>query len=333
LSDGASALDPAIAPAIDTIVATLRSGGTLRDGLDAVAAAGPLGPTVRTVLVRADAGVGLRDAVATGARVHPSADIRFVMAAMTLALDTGAAQAATLDVVAQRVRERVALRREVRAAAASARASAMVVAAAPFAFALVVAAVDPSVVLAALRTSGGRACVPAGLVLEAIGVWWMQRLARGPLHTDPRDPLDDLPELVDLIGLAVSAGLGVPAAVALAAPHAPGPAGRAARLAAARLTAGVAPAVALLAWPGQLGDEVRPLATALVAAHHDGAPVGPTLAGLASDLRHARRVRAIERVHRLPVLLLFPLVCCVLPAFVLLTVVPLALGSLGALRG
>jgi pilus assembly protein TadC len=70
----------------------------------------------------------------------------------------------------------------------------------------------------------------------------------------------------------------------------------------------------------------------LLAAHHDGSPAGASLDRIMADLRHARRQRAAERVQRLPVLLLFPLVCCILPAFVLLTVLPLALGSLGQLR-
>jgi pilus assembly protein TadC len=88
-----------------------------------------------------------------------------------------------------------------------------------------------------------------------------------------------------------------------------------------------------MAWPDVLGEGTRPLVAALVAAHHDGAPVVDALDRIAVDLRHARRHEMAARVQRLPVALLFPLVCCVFPAFVLLTVLPITVGSLGALHG
>jgi len=76
---------------------------------------------------------------------------------------------------------------------------------------------------------------------------------------------------------------------------------------------------------------VRPLAAALVDAERYGSPVGAALDRLATEARdHARR-RAEERARRIPVLLLFPLVLCILPAFGLLTVAPLLAGALDAL--
>jgi Flp pilus assembly protein TadB len=310
----------------------LRAGGTLRDGLGA-AATGPFGPLLRSVVAHADAGAGLRDALAAYGRRHPSPELSLAFGAMALALQTGAAHAATLEVVAQRTRERIALAREIRAMSASARASATVVAIAPLAFGLLVLAVDRSVLAHALASGAGRACLPVGLAFEAVGVCWMRHLLRRPLWApQPHVGRDDLPETVDLLALGLASGLGVTASITAAAPHAPGASGRALRVASARITAGAAPAHALAPWHDVLGDDVRPLVAALLAAHHDGAPAGEALDRIAADLRHARRQRAVERVQRLPVLLLFPLVCCVLPAFVLLTVVPLALGSIGALR-
>ena len=45
-----------------------------------------------------------------------------------------------------------------------------------------------------------------------------------------------------------------------------------------------------------------------------------------------RRVAAEEAARRIPVTMLFPLVMCVLPAFALLTVVPILAATLGDLR-
>ena len=77
-----------------------------------------------------------------------------------------------------------------------------------------------------------------------------------------------------------------------------------------------------------LGPAVRPLAAALVAAERDGAAIGDRLERLALDARLGHRRRAEEAARRLPVQLLFPLVGCVLPAFGLLTVVPLLAASM-----
>jgi len=52
---------------------------------------------------------------------------------------------------------------------------------------------------------------------------------------------------------------------------------------------------------------------------------------LAADLRAGARRRAETRARKVPVRLLFPLVGCTLPAFVLVTVVPPVLGALGSL--
>ena len=66
----------------------------------------------------------------------------------------------------------------------------------------------------------------------------------------------------------------------------------------------------------------------LVASERYGVPLTEGLDRVAREARLERRRRAEERARRLPVLLLFPLVLCVLPAFGLLTVVPLLVGSL-----
>ncbi len=77
-----------------------------------------------------------------------------------------------------------------------------------------------------------------------------------------------------------------------------------------------------------LGEAVRPLAAALVAAERYGTALGPSLDRVAIDARSIRRRQAEEAARRLPVQMLFPLVACILPAFGLLTVVPLLAASL-----
>jgi Flp pilus assembly protein TadB len=72
----------------------------------------------------------------------------------------------------------------------------------------------------------------------------------------------------------------------------------------------------------------RPLTEALRTSALLGAPVAPALARLAVDVRTDLRRRAEARARSVPVWLCFPLVLCILPAFALLTVVPVVLDGL-----
>jgi tight adherence protein C len=143
----------------------------------------------------------------------------------------------------------------------------------------------------------------------------------------------DLPEVVDLLRMCVGAGLTVPLAVAAVARRAEGPVARA--LADALAVAGSRGrrlADALEDVPVELGESVRALVGVLVGSERYGHAIGPALERLADECRADERRRAEAAARRVPVLLLFPLVVCILPAFSLLTVAPLLAGALRALR-
>ena len=131
----------------------------------------------------------------------------------------------------------------------------------------------------------------------------------------------ELPVAVDLLGVAIGAGCTPYLAVEHAARWSP-PAvavelDRVVR--ACRLGASFADA-----WLEAAGraPQLVPLADALTTGERTGAPVGPALARLAAEERAAARRRVESHARRVPVRLLFPLVFLVLPAFVVLTVVP-----------
>ena len=81
-----------------------------------------------------------------------------------------------------------------------------------------------------------------------------------------------------------------------------------------------------------VGEPLRPLVAALTASEHYGVALLPALDVAALELRRRRRQAAEARARRLPVLLSFPLVCCVLPAFVCLSIAPVAVGANRSLR-
>lgn len=74
------------------------------------------------------------------------------------------------------------------------------------------------------------------------------------------------------------------------------------------------------------------VANCLAAAERDGLPIAPVLDRLISEAHAERRRSAQADAAKLPVKLAFPLVVCVLPSFVALTVVPILIGALSSLN-
>lgn len=141
-----------------------------------------------------------------------------------------------------------------------------------------------------------------------------------------------LPELVDLLIIAASAGQPVASCLASVAERSPGPLRAVLVRAHRRVQRGASLSVALTdAGPG-LGTLGPTLVESLVTAHQTGSALQPALHRVAAVSRDRRSRTAEEAARRLPVTLLFPLVCCVLPAFVLLAVVPLLATSLQSLQ-
>lgn len=78
--------------------------------------------------------------------------------------------------------------------------------------------------------------------------------------------------------------------------------------------------------------ELAALSRAISGAERMGSPLGPALMRLAADLRE-REIRSAQAAARkAPVKVLFPLVFCILPAFVLLTVVPVLADTFAVIR-
>jgi tight adherence protein C len=170
------------------------------------------------------------------------------------------------------------------------------------------------------------------VVLVSVVVAVPRLRARSIRRREARLLVAGLPDVVDLLALAVGAGASTHHAVEAVARHGSGPLARElASVVDAVDRRGARLADGLAALPARLGEPVGPVVRPLVASLRYGTPLGPTLALVGHDLRLLRRHQAEERLRRIPVRLLFPLVCCTLPAFVLLTVVPLLAGALGQL--
>lgn len=139
-----------------------------------------------------------------------------------------------------------------------------------------------------------------------------------------------LPQVVDLLSAAIGAGAAPEVALVRVADALSDEVGADLRRAAAGLRLGMAPA---RVW-GELGGAgYGPLGRAMARTVETGAPVVPALGQLAAELRAASRTRAEARARAVGVRAAAPLGVCLLPAFVLVGVVPLVVGLSGLVVG
>ncbi len=175
---------------------------------------------------------------------------------------------------------------------------------------------------------------PAGTI--AIGlVTIVARIVRRRRRQRQQQALLDalVPELIELVLVGVHAGLTAPQAMLRLSPIAPLPLRPALEALELRLRGGDRFADALQALPERAGPSYRPLVFTLALAERTGDPIASVLDRLADEARRHRRRLADASARELPVRLAVPLVSCTLPAFVLLTIVPVLAGALSSLRG
>ena len=152
------------------------------------------------------------------------------------------------------------------------------------------------------------------------------------LRRNQAEIIEELPEAIDLLRLAVSSGLNVHLAVAAVGERLCGPVGLGLAGAVEHAHTGMRLADALEPLPETVGEPVRPLVRVLIDGDRYGTELEPALEQLAADSRLLRRRRAEEQARRLPLRLLLPLVTCILPAFILLTLAPVLAETLTILR-
>jgi tight adherence protein B len=145
----ADGIDPSVDPSCSELARTLRRGGDLDSALDVWSSRGP--------------GSG-RQLAAT---------------ALALAARTGGASALVVDGVADTLRDRLAIAREVAALSSQARASAALLVGAPVLVAVLAAAADQRIASFLLGSPVGWACILAGVVLDLVGAAWMRAIVAG----------------------------------------------------------------------------------------------------------------------------------------------------------
>ena len=143
----------------------------------------------------------------------------------------------------------------------------------------------------------------------------------------------ELPQFLDLLGAASLAGLAGPLAIRRAVEALEGPLEEELRAVLRAVDLGARWRDELRALAGSLGlRDLRRAAGALTRTESLGASLADSMTELAAQVRSERRAAVTERARKAPVKMLFPLVFLVLPAFLLLTVVPVLLTTLQSIR-
>jgi Flp pilus assembly protein TadB len=179
-------------------------------------------------------------------------------------------------------------------------------------------------------------CAVLLLLLFAGAPWWCvvglgaAAWAGARRGTVPGPPPDEVPLAADLIAACLTAGAAMPQALHAAA-AASGPwLRRRAEDVAGQLRRGAAPEQAWASW---LADPcLAPVARTCVRTGGSGAAAAAELVRVAARLRARRRTDVQQRVARASVWVVLPLGLCFLPAFVLVSVVPLAVGLISRMH-
>jgi Flp pilus assembly protein TadB len=182
--------------------------------------------------------------------------------------------------------------------------------------------------------SGGFAMTgpPVGVavfLLVFIAVWVVAGRVEPAAVRREREALRrDLPHVVGLLGVVLAAGASVPRALVEVSGAVPGPAADRLRLTANRLALGVPPDqvwAEVAASPG-----LAPLGRPLERAARSGSAVAEVVDRLGDDLAREARLEVEDRARTVGVRAALPLGLCLLPAFLLVGIVPVVAAALSA---
>ena len=161
-----------------------------------------------------------------------------------------------------------------------------------------------------------------GFILNRVGWRWISSLISRAVHDEP----DDIGQLTEHLCVSLRTGLSMTHACERW--RTVSPTGNAV---ADLISAGAPLEEALLLLATTHPISGKNLGHTIVEAERDGLPILDTVMRLATDHRIERRRQIDTRIRQLPTRLSIPLVLCVLPSFLLLSVAPLVLASLSQL--
>ena len=255
----------------------------------------------------------------------PDAALNLALRAIAVASEGGDAVHA-VEAAARTLRVTATITAESRTAVAHTKASINVLTWVPLVLATWLIARDERA-RAFFVSTAGFACLLIGVALHWVGRRWVQRLAVSAARVD-----SDVPDFVDVVSVYLRSGQPPALAFLHASDTAPGTVGVAAREVAERVHNGERFVDVLTSSRSAFGLHAQPMIDALIDTERDGLAPRELFDRLATDAHAQRRRDADMRIRALPVRLTLPLVGCILPAYILLAVVPLLASQLSSVN-
>jgi tight adherence protein B len=178
LSKRADRLREQLPDVLTIMAASLRAGHSFLQSLDTVAKeiAQPAAAEFQRVVAEIRLGRPAENALEALAERVGSADFKWAVLAVNIQREVGGNLAEILDTVADTLRERAMLRRQVKVLTAEGRLSAWVLALLPVAIGLYMAAVNPSYIGLLVTTTIGWVMLGTAIVLMVLGILWMRKI-------------------------------------------------------------------------------------------------------------------------------------------------------------
>jgi Flp pilus assembly protein TadB len=308
---------------VESLAAALAGGLSLPQAFAEVAPAmpGPLAVPTRRVAASLALGLPLDESLAAYRGVVPDEEMAPLAVVLGSFARAGGRVRRSLMRVAALLRGRLALEEEQAALTAQGRASALVlVLLAPLGGTFFAASMPDYV---RLLLGPGRGLLLTAVVLEVAAALWLHRLLRVPSTGSA------LASLLDAVVVGLDSGMTFEQALRALVDRAPA----VGRLAEARrlladLSLGQGGRRAFTAF-GSTGPAEARVAALISSSTRFGAPLSDLLVRQADALRETDRRRAEAASRRLPVLMLFPLTFCVLPALLIVFLGPPLLSLIG----
>lgn len=302
-----------VAHALDTLARLTRSHVPTRDALTEVLSSLNADAELEVLLTYLRRGDDIATSLDKFSHHHQKA--RF-MQLLRSSLVHGSFIPQALEQSAAIVREEMQLQLHIQSAAAQARSTVRLLSLLPFLVLGVLLFVSPN-------TRQELTAIPivivilVGITLNRCGWTWVQHMVARTSRTTPS--LSS--QMSDAVCIALRAGIPLREAVeSWATEHD-------ASLATSLLS-GSTFAEALNEYAHRHPGDAHLIVRVLIDADRDGLPVVETIHRLSTEMRMQRRHSADIRLRELPTQLAFPVVFCVLPSFICLTVLPLILANL-----
>jgi tight adherence protein B len=166
--------------ALDLLARAIRSGQAFQTAMGMVAdeLPDPVGPEFKKTFDQQNFGLPLRDALNEMAARIGIIDVRFFVTAVLIQRDTGGNLSEILENLANVVRERFKIRRQVRVYTAHGRFTGYVLLALPAALAIALSFINPEHMQTLFRERLGQMMLMGAIVMQTIGFIWIRQVIK-----------------------------------------------------------------------------------------------------------------------------------------------------------